>query len=74
MRQVPKYLVIGNGRLGQHLSHYIELLSLPHLAWNRKEHTKENTVISCLKCNLQKRRRDDKKFRFTKQMNLIKIF
>ena len=41
---------------------------------NDKEHTKENTVISCLKCNLQKRRRDDKKFRFTKQMNLIKIF
>ncbi len=37
-------------------------------------HSSKNTVISCLKCNLQKRKRDDEKFRFTKQMNLIKIY
>lgn len=37
-------------------------------------HSSKNTVISCLKCNLQKRKRDDDKFRFTKQMNLIKIY
>ena len=37
-------------------------------------HSNVNTVISCLKCNLQKRKRDDDKFRFTKQMNLIKIY
>ena len=41
---------------------------------NSKGHSNINTVISCLKCNLQKRKRDDDKFRFTKQMNLIKIY
>lgn len=35
-------------------------------------HSKDNTVISCLECNLQKRRRDEKKFKFSKQMRLIK--
>ena len=35
-------------------------------------HSKENTVICCLGCNLQKRCRDEKKFMFTKQMRLIK--
>ena len=41
---------------------------------NNLGHSSLNTVISCLKCNLQKRKRDDEKFRFTKQMNLIKIY
>ena len=41
---------------------------------NNLGHSSFNTVISCLKCNLQKRKRDDDKFRFTKQMNLIKIY
>lgn len=36
-------------------------------------HSADNTVLCCLDCNLQKRRRDDKKFLFTKQMKLIKI-
>jgi len=36
-------------------------------------HTNDNCVISCLQCNLQKRSRDDSKFKFTKQMNIIKI-
>ena len=35
-------------------------------------HSNENTVLSCLRCNLGKRRIDDDKFRFTKQMRLIK--
>ena len=35
-------------------------------------HSGENTVLSCLKCNLGKRRINDDKFRFTKQMRLIK--
>jgi len=35
-------------------------------------HSGENTVLSCLKCNLGKRRTNDDKFRFTKQMRLIK--
>lgn len=41
---------------------------------NELGHSNKNTVISCLKCNLQKRKRNDEKFRFTKQMNLIKIY
>tara|TARA_B110000858_G_C17795483_1_gene472195 strand:- start:1717 stop:2205 length:489 start_codon:yes stop_codon:yes gene_type:complete len=39
---------------------------------NNKQHTYENCVICCLKCNLQRRCLDDKKFLFTKQMRLIK--
>ena len=39
---------------------------------NHLQHSSENCVISCLQCNLQRRCLDDKKFKFTKQMNLIK--
>ena len=35
-------------------------------------HTNANTVICCLECNLQRRCTDDKKFKFTKQMRIIK--
>ena len=35
-------------------------------------HTKDNVVISCLKCNLERRCLNDEKFLFTKQMRLIK--
>lgn len=35
-------------------------------------HIAENVVICCLKCNLERRCIDDKKFLFTKQMRLIK--
>jgi hypothetical protein len=35
-------------------------------------HTKDNVVISCLKCNLERRCLNDDKFLFTKQMRLIK--
>lgn len=37
-------------------------------------HTNNNTVISCLQCNLQKRCRDKDKFKFTKQMKINKHF
>lgn len=39
---------------------------------NFKGHNFDNVVISCLKCNLQRKRQDDEKFKFTKQMKLIK--
>jgi 2-dehydropantoate 2-reductase len=40
MRQVPTgYLIIGRGRLATHLSHYFQLLSIPHQIW-----TRENTL------------------------------
>ena len=37
-------------------------------------HNKDNVVICCLKCNLKRRTLDDKKFKFTKQMRIIKTF
>ena len=37
-------------------------------------HHNDNVVICCLKCNLKKRRMDDEKFKFTKQLRVIKGF
>ena len=37
-------------------------------------HYNSNVVISCLKCNLQKRRRADEHFKFAKQMRIIKHY
>lgn len=36
-------------------------------------HSKENTIICCLKCNLKRRNIDSNKFNFTKKLNLNKI-
>jgi 2-dehydropantoate 2-reductase len=36
MRQVPYYLLIGDGRLARHLQHYMALLSLPCRQWHRR--------------------------------------
>lgn len=35
-------------------------------------HNRENCVISCLNCNVQRRVMDDEKFKFSKQMKIIK--
>ena len=35
-------------------------------------HSKNNTVICCLKCNLERRRLDSDKFKFTKQLKIKK--
>jgi len=42
---------------------------------NYDEHTNDNTIIACLKCNLQRRRKNSDKFLFTKQLetNQLKI-
>ena len=42
---------------------------------NLDEHSSDNTIISCLKCNLERRRKNSEKFKFTKQLqnNLITI-
>ncbi len=37
MRQVPQYLLIGNGRVACHFRHYFSLLHLPYLTWHRAE-------------------------------------
>ena len=35
---------------------------------NYDEHSNVNTIICCLKCNLQRRRKNSEKFKFTKQL------
>lgn len=35
MRQVPEYLVIGQGRVARHFLHYFSLLNLPVAHWHR---------------------------------------
>ena len=39
---------------------------------NHLGHNLGNIVISCMSCNLKKRRQDSEKFKFSKQMRLIK--
>jgi hypothetical protein len=41
---------------------------------NSQGHNNKNVVICCLKCNLKRRTTDDQKFKFTKQMRIIKTF
>jgi hypothetical protein len=40
---------------------------------NDRPHTKDNVIISCLKCNLKRRCIDKDKFEFTKKLNIVKI-
>ena len=40
---------------------------------NDQGHNNGNVIVSCLDCNLRRRRLDADKFKFTKQMNLVKI-
>ena len=39
---------------------------------NDQGHNMDNCVISCLSCNIQRKTLDDNKFKFTKQMKIIK--
>ena len=39
---------------------------------NDKGHNLENYYLACLECNLKRRRRNDEKFLFTKQLKLVK--
>ncbi len=38
MRQIPKYLIIGSGRLSQHISHYLYLSNLKFSNWSRSKY------------------------------------
>jgi hypothetical protein len=40
---------------------------------NYDEHSNSNTIISCLHCNLQRRRKNSEKFKFTKQLETKQI-
>lgn len=37
MRQVPTYLLIGNGRVARHMAQYFNLLNLSFYTWNRNQ-------------------------------------
>lgn len=39
MGQVPKYTILGDGRVARHLSHYFDLLQIPYKTWARKTHS-----------------------------------
>jgi predicted short-subunit dehydrogenase-like oxidoreductase (DUF2520 family) len=41
MRQVPHYLLIGNGRSARHFQHYFSLLHLSFSTWQRSESTEK---------------------------------
>lgn len=40
---------------------------------NDLPHTKDNVLVSCLKCNLKRRRLNKDKFEFTKKLHIVKI-
>jgi hypothetical protein len=40
---------------------------------NDSNHSCENTIISCLSCNLKRRLIDKEKFEFTKRMKIVKV-
>lgn len=40
---------------------------------NDENHHYDNCVICCLECNVRRKRRSDKAFKFTKQMNIQKL-
>ncbi len=40
---------------------------------NYDEHSNDNTIICCLKCNLQRRRKNSDKFLFSKQLETNQI-
>lgn len=39
---------------------------------NNLDHSNNNTVVSCLKCNLERRKRNMKDFKFSKQLSIVK--
>lgn len=40
MRQVPKYLILGSGRVARHMSYYLSLLEIPFIQWDGRESIK----------------------------------
>jgi predicted short-subunit dehydrogenase-like oxidoreductase (DUF2520 family) len=48
MGQVPQptYLMIGNGRLAGHLSHYFDLEKIPHSRWHRRSETPLEALLT----------------------------
>lgn len=51
MRLVPKYLLIGSGRMAKHFSHYLTLLDLPFQQWSRKNNSTEELCEYFKECS-----------------------
>ncbi len=51
MRQVPRYLIIGSGRMARHFQHYLNLLNIPFVTWARRYNTSEELLLSCRACS-----------------------
>ena len=51
MRQVPRYLIIGNGRMAQYICHYFSALNLSFHQWSRKNPSKECFARCTKRCN-----------------------
>ncbi len=48
MRQVPHYLLIGNGRVSRHFQHYFSLLNISYSVWQRNLSLSElNEQLKC---------------------------
>jgi hypothetical protein len=51
MRQVPRYLIIGNGRVARHFSRYLKLLNVPFQNWSRDNNTRDELVGLVKNCS-----------------------
>lgn len=46
MRQVPSYLIIGNGRVARHIRHYFALLAIEYHQWNRSLSVEQLSLLA----------------------------
>lgn len=51
MRQVPSYLVIGQGRMAKHFCYYLSLLNLPFTQWARRRQPLEELYPLIIKAS-----------------------
>jgi predicted short-subunit dehydrogenase-like oxidoreductase (DUF2520 family) len=48
MRQVPRYTIIGSGRVARHFAHYFHLLDIPCRQWSRQTDPEEKNVSAVI--------------------------
>lgn len=51
MRQVPKYLLIGSGRMARHMQCYLDLLHIPYHSWSRQANTTAELAVFSEQCS-----------------------
>lgn len=50
MGQVPPYLIVGSGRMAQHMQRYLDLLHLRYQVWTRKTNTFNELLTASQHC------------------------